>query len=148
MAIAFVAANVLLPQLFHLVNFGGTAFLPILLFTLVAAAAYGITAGVITAILSPIVSMGIFGMPSPEMAIILISKGLTLALVLGYTANKFSKISILNIIIAIASYQIVGFAITAIMFDTAFATNAMLISYPGVIMQIVGGFLLIKMISK
>ncbi|MEG1649577.1 MAG: ECF transporter S component [Rikenellaceae bacterium] len=148
LAFAFIAANVILPQLFHLLNFGGAAFLPILLFTLVAAATYGMTAGIVTAIFSPIISAALFGMPTPEMTTILISKGLTLALVLGYTANKFSKISIFSIVVAIAAYQIVGFVVSTAIFDMKFATDAMLISYPGVIMQLIGGYFLVKVISK
>lgn len=148
LALLFVTANVLLPQLFHLINFGGTAYLPILFFTLVAAATYGITAGVTTAIISPLLSMAIFGMPSLEMTLILISKGLTLALVLGYMADKFSTISILSIVIAIAAYQVVGFITTTIILNIGDAANLLLISYPAVIMQLIGGYFLIKILSK
>ena len=56
MAALFVAGNIVLPQLCHLVPQGGLVWLPIYFFTLVAAYKYGLTAGLLTAIVSPIVN--------------------------------------------------------------------------------------------
>ena len=49
---AFVAGNLILPQLAHLVPLGGNALLPIYFFTLIIAYKYGIQAGLITALFS------------------------------------------------------------------------------------------------
>lgn len=48
----FILANIVLPQLFHLVPQGGITWLPIYFFTLVAAYKYGWKAGLLTALLS------------------------------------------------------------------------------------------------
>ena len=49
----FVAGNILLPQLCHLVPQGGIRWLPIYFFTLVGAYKYGWKVGLLTAIVSP-----------------------------------------------------------------------------------------------
>ena len=53
-ALLFVAGNIVLPQLFHLVPQGGVTWLPIYFFTLVGAYKYGWKAGLLTAGLSPL----------------------------------------------------------------------------------------------
>ena len=49
----FVAGNIILPQLCHLVPQGGIRWLPIYFFTLVGAYKYGWRVGLLTAVLSP-----------------------------------------------------------------------------------------------
>ena len=46
----FVAGNIALPQLCHLVPYGGPTLLPIYFFTLIAAYKYGFRVGLLTAI--------------------------------------------------------------------------------------------------
>ena len=65
-AALFVAGNVLLPQLCHLVHLGGPTFLPIYFFTLVGAYKYGWRVGLLTAVVSPWVNAVLFGMPAME----------------------------------------------------------------------------------
>ena len=60
----FVIGNLALPQLCHLVPNGGHILLPIYFFTLVAAYKYGLAAGLMTAILSPVLNHALFGMPA------------------------------------------------------------------------------------
>ena len=62
-AALFVAGNVLLPQLCHLVPQGGVRWLPIYFFTLIAAYKYGWRAGMLTAVASPLINSALFGMP-------------------------------------------------------------------------------------
>ena len=64
-ALLFVAGNIVLPQLFHLVPQGGVTWLPIYFFTLVGAYKYGWKAGLLTAVLSPLLNSWWFGMPAP-----------------------------------------------------------------------------------
>lgn len=50
----FVAGNLILPQLCHLIPQGGLILLPIYFFTLIAAYKFGIRVGLLTAVLSPL----------------------------------------------------------------------------------------------
>ena len=65
-ALAFIIGNLALPQLVHLVPKGGLIFLPIYFFTLIGAYKYGFWVGLLTAILSPLANMLLFGMPPME----------------------------------------------------------------------------------
>ncbi|MDO9153660.1 MAG: ECF transporter S component, partial [Paludibacter sp.] len=60
-ATAFIAGNLLLPQLTHLVPNGGPMLLPIYFFTLIAAYKYGVHVGLLTAVLSPVINSLLFG---------------------------------------------------------------------------------------
>ena len=51
-AFLFVAGNIALPQLCHLVPMGGQTLLPIYFFTLIAAYKFGFRVGLLTALLS------------------------------------------------------------------------------------------------
>lgn len=55
-ALLFVAGNIALPQICHLVPYGGPTLLPIYFFTLIAAYKYGFRVGLLTAILSPVIN--------------------------------------------------------------------------------------------
>ena len=59
-ALLFVAGNIALPQLCHLVPYGGPTLLPIYFFTLIAAYKYGFLVGLLTAILSPVINHLLF----------------------------------------------------------------------------------------
>lgn len=55
-AFLFVAGNIALPQLCHLVPMGGPTLLPIYFFTLIAAYKFGFRVGLLTALLSPVIN--------------------------------------------------------------------------------------------
>ena len=59
-ALLFVAGNIALPQLCHLVPAGGPTLLPIYFFTLIASYKYGFRVGLLTAILSPVINHLLF----------------------------------------------------------------------------------------
>lgn len=74
-ALLFVAGNIALPQLCHLVPYGGPTLLPIYFFTLIAAYKYGFRVGLLTAVLSPVINHVLFAMPSEAvLPIILINQ--------------------------------------------------------------------------
>ena len=63
-AFLFVAGNIILPQLCHLIPMGGPTLLPIYFFTLVAAYKFGLRVGLLTALLSPLLNHLLFAMPA------------------------------------------------------------------------------------
>lgn len=133
---AFVAGNILLPQICHMVNLGGKAFLPIMFFTLIAAARFGLRCGLLTAVLSPLVSMALFGMPSGVMLAAVIFKSALIAGVIGAWAQSGKPFSIPNIILLVAGYQLLGFALEGLLFfGYATSWNDLLISWPGALIQ-------------
>ena len=84
-ALLFVAGNIALPQLCHLVPYGGPTLLPIYFFTLIAAYKYGFRVGLLTAVLTPVINHVLFAMPSEAVLPIILIKSTLLA---GASAPK------------------------------------------------------------
>jgi hypothetical protein len=145
----FVAGNIILPQLCHLVPGGGLAWLPIYFFTLIAAYKYGLGVGLLTAAFSPVVNSLLFGMPMvAALPVILIKSGL-LAVAASLAARYFGKISLWAILLAVLAYQVVGTAIEwAVVGEFVKAVQDFRIGVPGMLLQIFGGYLLLKAIAK
>lgn len=93
-ALLFVAGNIVLPQLFHLVPQGGVTWLPIYFFTLVGAYKYGWKAGLLTAVLSPLLNSWWFGMPAPAVLPAILLKSVLLAVGAGLVAVRFQKVTL------------------------------------------------------
>lgn len=80
----FIAANIGLPHLFHLIPGGGIMFLPIYFFTAFAAVSYGRWTGILTGVMSPLLGYLIFGAPQAFMIPDMILKGVILSATLAY----------------------------------------------------------------
>ncbi|NLI72386.1 MAG: ECF transporter S component [Bacteroidales bacterium] len=148
-ASAFVVGNIALPQLAHLMPQGGLIFLPIYFFTLIAAYKYGIRVGLLTAILSPLANNLLFGMPPAPMLPIILIKSSLLAVAASMAAKYFGKVSILGIILAVLAYQIIGTGAEWVMTQSfVAAVQDIRIGFPGIILQIAGGFLVLKALER
>lgn len=145
----FVAGNILLPQLCHLIPRGGLILLPIYFFTLIAAYKYGWRAGLLTAIVSPVVNNLLFGMPPAAMLPVILLKSTLLALAASYAAHRFHKISLLALLLAVLAYQVAGslgeWAITG---SLAAALQDFSLGIPGILLQIFGGWAVLRMIRS
>ena len=147
-ATAFLCGNILVPQLCHLIPSGGLIFLPIYFFTLVAAFRCGWKVGLLTAVLSPLVNCLLFGMPPVASLPAILIKSLTLVLAVEIVSRKM-EFSILSVAVAVLSYQIVGMAIEFLMdFNFLHAIQDVRIGWPGILIQIVGGYFVIKALSR
>lgn len=148
-AAIFVAGNILLPQLCHLIPRGGLILLPIYFFTLIAAYKYGWRAGLLTAIVSPVVNNLLFGMPPAAMLPVILLKSTLLALAAAYAAHRFRKISILALLLAVLAYQVAGslgeWAITG---SLAAALQDFSLGIPGILLQIFGGWAVLRIIRN
>lgn len=141
----FVAGNVVLPQLCHLIPQGGVMWLPIYFFTLIGAYKYGWRVGVLTAVLSPLVNSALFGMPAVAVLPAILLKSCVLALVAGFVAAKFRRASLLLLAAVVLAYQIIGglgeWAMTG---SCQVAMQDFRIGVPGMLVQIFGGYLFIN----
>lgn len=148
-ATVFIVCNLLLPQLAHLVPQGGFIFLPIYFFTLIAAYKYGIHVGLLTAVLSPIANNLLFGMPPSAVLPAIIIKSVILAIAAAVAAKKFGKVSIIGILMAILAYQVIGTGIEWAMTQSFFvAIQDFRIGFPGMLIQLFGGYLVLKALAK
>ena len=94
MAALFIAGNMALPQLFHLIPQGGITWLPIYFFTLIGAYKFGWKVGLLTAVFSPVINSLLFGMPLPAVLPAILLKSVLLAVAAGWAAHRFNRISL------------------------------------------------------
>lgn len=90
-AALFVAGNIVLPQICHLVPQGGLRWLPIYFFTLVGAYKYGWRVGLLTAVLSPLVNSALFGMPAAAALPAILLKSVLLAAAPGFAGTAVRR---------------------------------------------------------
>lgn len=148
-AAIFITGNLLLPQLAHLVPQGGLIFLPIYFFTLIAAYKYGIHVGLLTAVLSPLANHLLFGMPPAAVLPAILIKSVILAVAAALAAKHCGKVSLLAILWAVLAYQLIGTGIEwAMTQNFAIAVQDFRIGIPGMLLQLFGGYFLLKAIAK
>jgi len=148
-ATVFVAGNIALPQLCHLLPLGGQMLLPIYFFTLIAAYKYGFFTGLLTAVASPLINHFLFGMPAVEMLPILLIKSSLLAVAAAYMAQRTKEVRLSSLLMVILFYQGIGtlaeLALTGSMFA---ALQDIRLGIPGMLLQLFGGYFVLKALTK
>ncbi|MDY6300842.1 MAG: ECF transporter S component [Bacteroidales bacterium] len=144
-ATLFIAGNIVLPQLCHLIPQGGLMLLPIYFFTLIAAYKYGLRVGLLTAVLSPLVNSVLFGMPAAAALPIITIKGVLLAGAASWMARRSKGASLLALIGVVLGYQLVGGIIEWVMTSSlASALQDWKLGWPGMAIQAIGGWLVLN----
>ncbi|MFV0537710.1 MAG: ECF transporter S component [Dysgonomonas sp.] len=148
-ALLFIIGNIALPQICHLIPGGGLTWLPIYFFTLIAAYKYGLRVGLLTALLSPLLNSALFGMPPVGVLPAILIKSTLLAGAAAYAAHRFGKVSLLAIAGTVLAYLVVGTLIEwAVVQDFTIAIQDFQIGIPGMLVQIFGGYALLRAIAK
>lgn len=148
-ALLFIAGNIVLPQLCHLIPQGGLMLLPIYFFTLIAAYKFGFRVGLLTAVLSPLINSALFGMPPAAALPVITIKGVLLAGAAAWMASKSKGASLLALIAAVLGYQLAGGAIEwAMTGSVASALQDWKLGWPGMMLQAVGGWLILNHLFK
>lgn len=148
-AALFIAGNIVLPQLCHLIPQGGMILLPIYFFTLIAAYKFGWKAGLLTAVLSPVVNNLCFGMPALALLPVILVKSSLLAVFAALAASRFQKVSLLLLAVVVVAYQLVGgVAEWAITGSLDAALQDFRLGYPGMLLQIAGGYAVLRYLQK
>jgi hypothetical protein len=140
----FTAGNLIFPTLAHTIPHGGPAFLPLYFFTLIAAYRWGIWAGLATAILSPLASTALTGMPPLAIVDTILVKSVLLAVVAAWVAARSKRVSLITLLVVVVTYQLLGgiYEIvrsgqwTAALTDWRFG-------WPGLLIQVIGGALIL-----
>lgn len=148
-AAAFIIGNIVLPQLCHLMPQGGLIWLPIFFFTLVGAYKYGWQVGLFTAVASPVVNHLLFGMPPAAMVPIILIKSILLAVSAGMMAHYTKRVTLLSILAVVMIYQMLGgMAEWAMTGSLNAALQDFQLGLPGIIFQVIGGYLVIRYLLK
>lgn len=145
----FIVGNLALPQLCHLTPYGGPTLLPIYFFTLIASYKYGFRVGLLTALLSPVLNHLLFAMPGAAVLPAILIKSTLLAGAAAVAARQAKSISLLAILIAVLSYQIIGTAFEWMLTGSFYlAVQDFRIGILGMLIQWIGGYALLKALSK
>ena len=148
-ALLFIAGNIVLPQLCHLIPQGGLMLLPIYFFTLIAAYKFGFRVGLLTAVLSPLINSALFGMPPAAALPIIVIKGILLAGAAAWMANRSQGATLLALIGVVLGYQLVGGVIEwAITGSISSALQDWKLGWPGMLLQAVGGWLVLNHVIR
>ena len=149
LASIFVIGNLVFPQLAHLIPQGGYILLPIYFFTLIAAYKYGLFVGMLTAISSPLINSLVFGMPPVAVLPAIMIKSVVLVIAACLAAKYFGKVSFIGVVLAVLAYQFVGTAFEWILTQNLhIALQDIRLGMPGIILQIVGGFFVLKLMKN
>ncbi|MBO7108793.1 MAG: ECF transporter S component [Prevotella sp.] len=146
-ATVFVACNLVLPQVFHLIPQGGVIFSPLSLVILVGAYKFGWKTGLLAALLSPVVNHLLTGMPAAEVMPVMALKLAVLAMVAGLAAQHFKTVSLPLLIGVILVSKAIGclgeFALTGGIEATIADFT---IGWPGLLLQVIGAWLILKFV--
>src|ERR1035438_4077237 len=104
----FSAGNIILPYFCHTIPNGGKILLPLFFFTLISSYKFGFKAGLLTALISPLLNNLLFGNPPSSMLFDIISKSFLLAIIASYISKKTKKISLILLTAVVLSYQLAG----------------------------------------
>lgn len=130
----FVAANLALPHLFHLVPGGGIAFLPIYWFTLVGVMRYGVLTGIYAAVMSPLLGYLIFGAPASVMLPDMLLKGILLCVAAALTVRLWG-IRIHSAVLAVVAAWAVAGLVEWPFTGAAYAFQNFVTGIPGLVLM-------------
>ena len=143
-AIVFVACNLVLPQVFHLIPQGGVIFSPLSLVILAGAYKFGWKTGLLAALLSPWVNHVLTGLPAMAVLPVMTLKLAVLALVAGFTAQYFKTVSLPLIIGVVLVSKVIGCLGELLLTGGINATiTDFTIGWPGLLLQIIGAWLIL-----
>jgi glucose-6-phosphate-specific signal transduction histidine kinase len=147
-ATVFVACNLVLPQVFHLIPQGGIIFSPLSLVILAGAYKFGWKTGLLAALLSPVVNHVLTGMPATEMLPVMTMKLAVLAMVAGLAAQRFKTVSLpllIGVVLVCKAIEALGeLALTG---GIAATIADFTIGWPGLLLQVVGTWLILKYVK-
>ncbi len=144
-AAIFVACNLVLPQVFHLIPQGGIIFAPLSLVILAGAYKFGWKTGLLAAVLSPLVNHLLTGMPAWGMLAVMTMKLAVIALVAGLAAQYFKTVNILLLVGVVLVSEAVG-CVGELVLTGGIATTLadFTMGWPGLLLQVVGSLLILK----
>ena len=146
-ATVFVACNLVLPQLFHLIPQGGFIFAPLSLVILAGSYKLGWRVGLLAAVVSPLLNHVLTGMPGWGVLSVMMLKLVLLALIAGFTAQHFKKVTLpLIVAVVMAAELLGGLGELALTGGIATTLQDFTLGWPGLLLQVVGTYLICKYI--
>ena len=145
-ALLFVACNMVLPQVFHLIPQGGIVFAPLSLVILVGAYKLGWKPALLAAVASPLVNHLVFGQPAWAILPAMTAKLAVLALVAGWVAERLQRVSVPILLAVVVGSELLGAGAEWVLTGGLATTMAdFTLGWPGLLLQVFGGYGLLKL---
>ena len=142
----FIVANLVLPQLCHLIPQGGIILAPLSLVMLVGAYKFGWKAAVLAAVGSPLVNQALTGMPAWGVMPVMTMKLVVLALTAGLVAQRMKSVNILLLASVVLGAEVLGgLGELLLTGGIAMTTADFIVGWPGLLLQVIGGYGLLKL---
>lgn len=144
-AAVFVVCNLVLPQVCHLIPQGGIMLAPLSLVILAGAYKFGWKVGLLAAVVSPLVNHLATGLPAWGVLQVMTVKLMILALIAGFTAQHFRKVTLPLLVGVVLTAEILGGLGELALTGGIAATIAdFTIGWPGLLLQVIGTYLICK----
>lgn len=144
-AALFIACNIALPQLFHLIPQGGIIFSPLSLVIMAGAYKLGWRAALLAAVASPVVNHALFGMPAADVMTLMAVKLSLLAIIAGLAAQYFKSVSLPILVGVVLTVKALEFLAEFLLTGNVAATVAdFTIGWPGLLLQVLGTYAILK----
>ena len=148
-AALFVMANMVLPQLFHLIPQGGIVFAPLSFVILAGAYKLGWKTGLLAALASPVVNHFVWGMPAWGVVPVMALKLALLALAAGLTAQYFKRVTVpLLAGVVLAAEVLGGLSELALTGSIDASVADFTIGWPGLLLQVFGTWGVLQVLSR
>ena len=144
-AAIFVACNLVLPQVFHLIPQGGIIFAPLSLVIVAGAYKFGWRVGLIAALASPLVNHLLTDLPAWDVLPVMTLKLAVLALTAGFTAQHFRKVTLPLLTGVVLVAELAGGLGELVLTGGIEATvQDFTIGWPGLLLQVFGAYLVCR----
>ena len=144
-AAIFVARNPVLRLVSHLIPQGGIIFAPLSLVILAGAYKFGWRVGLIAALASPLVNHLLTGMPAWDVLPVMAFKLAVLALIAGFTAQHFRKVTLpLLIGVVLVAELAGGLGELALTGGIEATIQDFTIGWPGLLLQVFGAYIVCR----
>lgn len=145
-ATVFIACNLVLPHVFHLIPQGGLIFAPLSFVILAGSYKFGWKVGLLAALLSPLENHLLTGMPLWNVLPVMTLKLALLALVAGLAAQHFKAVTLpvlAGVVLASSALGCLGELILT--GGIASTITDYTIGWPGLLLQVFGTWLALKL---
>jgi hypothetical protein len=106
-------------------------------------------AGIMTAVLSPLINHLLFGMPPLAVLPVLLFKSVTLAVLAALVASKSQKLTMFLLALVVVGYQVVGGTFEWLYVgEFSAALQDFTLGWPGMSLQLLGGYVALKWMMK
>ena len=142
-----VLGNLALPWAVHRIPDAGPALLPMFFFTLIAGWRFGVKAGLLTGLLSPLANHLLTGMPPAPAYLLLMGQSAVLGALAGAAGARRPRPTLAQVMAVVLAHQALVARPTLTQAGARAAWLGFELRLPGILLQILGGCALLRLLA-